>query len=172
MSTLNARIRTARAGLGMSQQELATGAGLHANTVTAVENGAMMDTGTLLLCQSVLEARGVEFLEIAGRLGVILPRTVPDPGAATIRAARALLLLTRNDLAARAGINFRTLAKIESADPAVRTAGIRACLKVIGRLGVDLFELDGRQVVMLPPAHQLEAFLASARAPAVTSPKQ
>jgi predicted transcriptional regulator len=102
----------------------------------------------------VIEAHGVEFLEIAGRYGLIFPLSLPDPGAACIRAARDVLMLSRDDFATLAGIGVRALAKIESGSPDSVVDNITACLRVIKKSRVDLFELDGRQIIMLPPARQ------------------
>jgi transcriptional regulator with XRE-family HTH domain len=67
------QIRMARAALGWGVRELAAKAGVTANTVTRIENGADMRQSTLQALQDALEAGGVEFIpENGGGAGVRL----------------------------------------------------------------------------------------------------
>jgi transcriptional regulator with XRE-family HTH domain len=55
------QLRMARAATGWGVRELAKKAGIAANTVTRIENGADAKQSTLEKLQQVLEAAGVEF---------------------------------------------------------------------------------------------------------------
>jgi transcriptional regulator with XRE-family HTH domain len=55
------QLRMARAAVGWGVRELAKKAGLTANTVTRIENGADAKQSTMDRLQSALEAAGVEF---------------------------------------------------------------------------------------------------------------
>jgi len=56
----------ARAAVGWGVRELAERAGLTANTVTRIENGADAKQSTMDRLQQALEAAGVEFIEENG----------------------------------------------------------------------------------------------------------
>jgi transcriptional regulator with XRE-family HTH domain len=66
----------ARAALGWGVRELATRAGVTANTVTRIENGADAKQSTMTALQEALEAAGVEFTN-GERPGVGLSPTAP-----------------------------------------------------------------------------------------------
>src|SRR5438094_9241504 len=55
------QLRMARAAVGWGVRELAKKAGVTANTVTRIENGADAKQSTINRLQSALEAAGVEF---------------------------------------------------------------------------------------------------------------
>ena len=55
------QLRMARAALGWGVRELAEKAGVTANTVTRIENGADAEQSTIDRLQHALEAAGVEF---------------------------------------------------------------------------------------------------------------
>jgi transcriptional regulator with XRE-family HTH domain len=55
------QLRMARAAVGWGVRELAKKAGVTANTVTRIENGADAKQSTIERLQSALEAAGVEF---------------------------------------------------------------------------------------------------------------
>ena len=55
------QLRMARAAIGWGVRELAKRAGVTANTVTRIENGADAKQSTMDRLQSALEAAGVEF---------------------------------------------------------------------------------------------------------------
>ena len=55
------QLRMARAAVGWGVRELAEKAGVTANTVTRIENGADAKQSTMDRLQSALEAAGVEF---------------------------------------------------------------------------------------------------------------
>jgi transcriptional regulator with XRE-family HTH domain len=55
------QLRMARAAVGWGVRELAAKAGVTANTVTRIENGADAKQSTMDRLQSALEAAGVEF---------------------------------------------------------------------------------------------------------------
>jgi transcriptional regulator with XRE-family HTH domain len=55
------QLRMARAAVGWGVRELAEKAGVNANTVTRIENGADAKQSTMDALQGALEAAGVEF---------------------------------------------------------------------------------------------------------------
>jgi transcriptional regulator with XRE-family HTH domain len=55
------QLRMARAAVGWGVRELATRAGVTANTVTRIENGADAKQSTMDALQRALEAAGIEF---------------------------------------------------------------------------------------------------------------
>jgi transcriptional regulator with XRE-family HTH domain len=63
------QLRMARAALGWGVRKLAEKAGVTANTVTRIENGADAKQSTLDALQRALEAAGVEFID-GGQPGV------------------------------------------------------------------------------------------------------
>jgi len=69
------QIKMARAAIGWGVRELAKKAGVTANTVTRIENGADAKQSTMDRLQRALEAAGVEFIdENGGGPGVRLRR--------------------------------------------------------------------------------------------------
>ena len=67
------QLRMARAAVGWGVRELAAKAGVTANTVTRIENGADAKQSTMDKLQRALEAAGVEFIdENGGGAGVRL----------------------------------------------------------------------------------------------------
>ena len=74
------QIKMARAALGWGVRELAAKAGVTANTVTRIENGADMRQSTLLALQRALEEGGVQFIaENGGGAGVRLAKRSASP---------------------------------------------------------------------------------------------
>ena len=72
------QIKMARAAVGWGVRELAKKAGVTANTVTRIENGADARQSTIDRLQQALEAGGVEFIdENGGGPGVRLRRRQP-----------------------------------------------------------------------------------------------
>jgi len=66
-----AQMRMARAALGWGVRELAGKAGITANTVTRIENGADAKRSTLDAIQSSFENAGIEFIpENGGGAGI------------------------------------------------------------------------------------------------------
>ena len=55
------QLRMARAAVGWGVRELAAKAGVTANTVTRIENGADAKQSTMEMLQRALEAAGIEF---------------------------------------------------------------------------------------------------------------
>jgi transcriptional regulator with XRE-family HTH domain len=65
------QLKMARAALGWGVRELAAKAGITANTVTRIENGADSKQSTLQALQGALEAAGLQFIpENGGGAGV------------------------------------------------------------------------------------------------------
>ena len=66
-----AQMRMARAALGWGVRELAEKAGIAANTVTRIENGADAKQSTIDAMKSAFEAAGIEFIpENGGGAGI------------------------------------------------------------------------------------------------------
>lgn len=71
------QLRMARAAIGWGVRELGKKAGVAANTVTRIENGADAKQSTMDKLQRILEAAGIEFIEEnGGGPGVRLRRRV------------------------------------------------------------------------------------------------
>jgi transcriptional regulator with XRE-family HTH domain len=71
----------ARAAVGWGVRELAKKAGVTANTVTRIENGADAKQSTMDRLQQALESAGIEFLdENGGGPGVRLRNRQPKKG--------------------------------------------------------------------------------------------
>ena len=87
------QLRMARAAVGWGVRELAKNAGITANTVTRIENGADAKQSTMDRLQRSLEAAGVEFTN-GDQPGVRLTR------AATTRERASV---SKRSVAARAG---------------------------------------------------------------------
>ena len=67
------QLKMARAAVGWGVRDLAKKAGVTANTVTRIENGADAKQSTVDRLQQALEAAGIEFIEEnGGGLGVRL----------------------------------------------------------------------------------------------------
>jgi transcriptional regulator with XRE-family HTH domain len=60
------QVKMARVAVGWGVRELAKRAGLTANTVTRIENGADAKQSTMDRLQQALEAAGIEFIEENG----------------------------------------------------------------------------------------------------------
>jgi transcriptional regulator with XRE-family HTH domain len=70
------QLRMARAAVGWGVRELADKAGVTANTVTRIENGADAKQSTLEKLQRALEGAGIEFIdENGGGPGVRLQKS-------------------------------------------------------------------------------------------------
>ena len=66
-----AQMRMARAALGWGVRELAEKAGITANTVTRIENGADAKQSTIDAMRSAFETAGIEFIpENGGGAGI------------------------------------------------------------------------------------------------------
>jgi len=76
------QLRMARAAVGWGVRELAKNAGVTANTVTRIENGADAKQSTIDRLQQALEAAGVEFIdENGGGPGVRLRKRQQKKGS-------------------------------------------------------------------------------------------
>jgi transcriptional regulator with XRE-family HTH domain len=75
------QLRMARAAVGWGVRELGKKAGVAANTVTRIENGADAKQSTMDKLQRILEAAGIEFIdENGGGPGVRLRKKAPKKG--------------------------------------------------------------------------------------------
>jgi transcriptional regulator with XRE-family HTH domain len=83
------QLRMARAAVGWGVRELAKEAGVTANTVTRIENGADAKQSTMDKLRRALEEAGVEFInENGGGPGVRLRKRQgkkPSPRTSTLR---------------------------------------------------------------------------------------
>ena len=86
------QLRMARAAIGWGVRELAEKAGVTANTVTRIENGADAKQSTIDALQRALEAAGIEFTN-GDQPGVRLTRAAAarsaEPGNAQSRRVAA-----------------------------------------------------------------------------------
>lgn len=74
------QIKMARAALGWGVRDLAEKAGVTANTVTRIENGADAKQSTIEAMQKAMEAAGVIFIPANGEdVGVRLRKSDPSP---------------------------------------------------------------------------------------------
>jgi transcriptional regulator with XRE-family HTH domain len=81
------QLRMARAAVGWGVRELAERAGVTANTVTRIENGADAKQSTMNKLQGALEAAGVEFTN-GDQPGVRLTKAVAGPSAGGAKSSR------------------------------------------------------------------------------------
>src|SRR5262245_23653259 len=85
------QLRMARAAIGWGVRELAKKAGVTANTVTRIENGADAKQSTIDALQRALEAAGIEFTN-GNQPGVRLTKAAAapaEPGSAQSRRVAA-----------------------------------------------------------------------------------
>ena len=91
------QLRMARAAVGWGVRELAKKAGVTANTVTRIENGADAKQSTMDRLQRALEAAGVEFTN-GNRPGV---RLIETPATHSLEPASAVVAKAAGDKAAK-----------------------------------------------------------------------
>ncbi len=84
------QLRMARAALGWGVRELAERAGVTANTVTRIENGADAKQSTMDRMQGALEAAGVEFTN-GDQPGVRLTKAAAARSAEAASPAKPLV---------------------------------------------------------------------------------
>lgn len=84
------QLRMARAAVGWGVRELAQKAGVTANTVTRIENGADAKQSTINRLQNALEAAGIEFTN-GDQPGVRLTRAAAARAAEPASASRPTL---------------------------------------------------------------------------------
>jgi transcriptional regulator with XRE-family HTH domain len=82
------QLRMARAAVKWGVRELAKKAGVAANTITRIENGADSKQSTMDALQGALEAAGVEFID-GDRPGVRLAKGGLEPISRSDRASNA-----------------------------------------------------------------------------------
>ena len=89
------QLRMARAAIGWGVRELAEKAGITANTVTRIENGADAKQSTIDALQRALEAAGIEFTN-GDQPGVRLAAARPaELGSAQSRRVAAKVVRTK-----------------------------------------------------------------------------
>jgi transcriptional regulator with XRE-family HTH domain len=81
------QLRMARAAIGWGVRELAEKAGITANTVTRIENGADAKQSTINALQRALEAAGIEFTN-GDQPGVRLTKAVAARSAEPASASK------------------------------------------------------------------------------------
>jgi transcriptional regulator with XRE-family HTH domain len=87
------QLRMARAAIGWGVRELAKKAGVTANTVTRIENGADAKQSTMDRLQHALETAGIEFTN-GDQPGVRLSKSSPPPSAKPISAPKPIVTTT------------------------------------------------------------------------------
>jgi transcriptional regulator with XRE-family HTH domain len=81
------QLKMARAAIGWGVRELAEKAGVTANTVTRIENGADAKQSTIDALQRALEAAGIEFIN-GDQPGVRLSKAAAAPSAEPASASK------------------------------------------------------------------------------------
>jgi len=92
------QLRMARAAIGWGVRELAEKAGVTANTVTRIENGADAKQSTIDALQRALEAAGIEFTngdQPGLRLTKAAAARLTEPGSAQSRRVAAKVVLRK-----------------------------------------------------------------------------
>jgi transcriptional regulator with XRE-family HTH domain len=92
------QLRMARAAIGWGVRELAEKAGVTANTVTRIENGADAKQSTIDALQRALEAAGIEFTngdQPGVRLTKVAAARSTDPGRAQSRRGSAKVVRSK-----------------------------------------------------------------------------
>jgi transcriptional regulator with XRE-family HTH domain len=160
MAVTSAQLRMARAALNWTVRDLAKAAGLHRNTIINIETGRRQgDSATLAKIDKVLTRAGIEFLEENdGGPGVRLSgRLQKTPSILTVsirqvKAARALLGWSQEDLAAAAGVSVPTVKRLEAGQGVLggRAETGRKIRTAIEAAGVEfIHEKDGGPGVRL-----------------------
>jgi transcriptional regulator with XRE-family HTH domain len=121
------QIRAARGLLGWSQSELASRAGLSVPTVKRLEGGfgPKVSDAACTKLRKAIEAAGIKFIDEDGGAGVLkVSNSVPDEAIRKVRkvsirqikAARALLGWSQEQLAAAANMSIPTIKRLEAHD--------------------------------------------------------
>jgi transcriptional regulator with XRE-family HTH domain len=122
------QIRAARGLLGWSQTELASRATLSVPTVKRLEGGfgPKVSDAACAKLQKALEAAGIKFIDGAGGDAGVLKVSNKTPGGSIrkirkvsirqIKAARALLAWSQEQLAAAANMSIPTIKRLEAHD--------------------------------------------------------
>ena len=158
MLVWTARIRAARAALRMGQRELAAAAGIARSALVTIEASRGGYVASLYECQKALEAEGIEFWEVGGNSGIFFPTDEPAPFAAFCRAARAVLMATRESMSAVAQLAPQTINVLEDGQGSERS--IRAFLKCVEAVGISYADLETRQGLILPTTAALRELLS------------
>jgi transcriptional regulator with XRE-family HTH domain len=150
----------ARAALNWTVRDLAKATGLHRNTITNIETGRREgDSATLAKLHKVLTRAGIEFLEENGggpgvRVSGRLQKTssILTVSVRQVKAARALLGWSQEDLAEAAGVSVPTLKRLEAGEGLLggRAETGRKIRTAIEAAGVEfIHEKDGGPGVRL-----------------------
>lgn len=153
-----ARIRAARAALRLGQRELAAAAGIARSALVAIEASRGGSLASLYECQKALEDGGVEFWEIGGNSGIFFPSNEPVPFAAFCRAARGVLVASREAMASITTLSPQTVNVLEDGAGSKRSA--RIFLSKVEAMGINYFDVEGRQGLLLPSAATLEELMS------------
>ena len=159
-----AQCRAARALLGLTQPELAAAAGLGLSTIVDFEKGRRrVSADAVKAIQQALERAGIAFTKRGAEIAFKENRAVADvtfssPGlyeytthvggifnplsGAQVRAARALLRWSAQDLARAAALGVNTIRRAELAEDATsltaaNQAAIRRALEAAGVIFID-----------------------------------
>jgi transcriptional regulator with XRE-family HTH domain len=94
------QLRMARAAVGWGVRELAAKAGVTANTVTRIENGADAKQSTIEMLQRALEAAGIEFTN-GDQPGVRLSKATVNEGRALTQDPKRVATKSRRAKSAK-----------------------------------------------------------------------
>lgn len=163
MPTLHARIRAARIGLGLGQQDLASAAALSISSVKRLEAGKDVAISKLVASQDALRNIGADFLEREGRLGVSFSASSHATAGTRFRAMREALGLDQEEFARLAGQSLRTLRNIETDNLSVGDGARTAVEGLLETLGVNLSPGGKDPGFLLPTYERLSGRLARIR---------
>ncbi len=151
------QIRAARGLLGWSQTELASRAGLSVPTVKRFEGGfgPRVSDAARTKIQKALEAAGIKFIDEDGSDAGLLKVSNGIPAKSTrkvrkvsirqIKAARALLAWSQEQLAAAANMSIPTIKRLEAHDGPLggRTGTGDKIMAALEEAGIEFIDENG-----------------------------
>lgn len=145
--------RAARALLGLGQKEACRGAGVNDRALARFESqGLRLSSRTLSKLRAFFVVNGIVFVDDAEGIGVKRKRTIEEweawdaeritrPAvsltASQCRAARALLMWTKEDLADRAGVARGTVVDFERGSRPTKRSTIEKLQRALTSAGVE-----------------------------------
>ena len=151
------QIRAARGLLGWSQTELASRAGLSVPTVKRLEGGfgPKVSDAACAKLQKALEVAGIKFIEEEGGDAGVLKVSNRTPSKSIpkvlkvsvrqIKAARALLAWSQEQLAAAANMSIPTIKRLEANDGPLggRTDTADKIEEALEKAGIEFIDENG-----------------------------
>lgn len=126
---LGKKIRTERLAKGLTQGELAAKAGVvHPQIISNIETGHVLSP-RLSTLKSICKALDINFTDFLNEFKLISP--VKNTIGKKIRAERIAKGLTQQVLADKAGINCKTLLRIENGDEKARLSTLKSICEVL-----------------------------------------